>query len=196
MVQVMRMRLVFGCSAALLVGCERRGYAPMPEVPSYGARPVGYDPSTLGAAWDSDPRVSAVPGWESSSRAPSGPLLFPSDGGRSQVADRGAHAAHAAISLYGRPYCWGGTGPDCYDCSGLTFSAWHAVGLNIPRTSELQREKLPPVAMNDLRPGDILWRPGHVGMYVGNGWAIHAPGSGKPVQYQPAGKFDEARRPF
>lgn len=99
------------------------------------------------------------------------------------------------MALHGRPYCWGGTGPDCYDCSGLTYTAWRAAGLTIPRTSELQHTKLRAVEMQYLAPGDILWRPGHVGLYVGNGWAIHAPGTGKPVQYQAAAKFAAAHRP-
>lgn len=209
----MRTAVAFGCSVALLVGCERRGYAPLPNTPNdrgaWNEPPAGVPdgsfapvpsppgaPVLPGAAWDNDPRVQWVPGW--------GPA-FPTDGRvasyepgaqRPSGTALGQRAAQAAIALHGRPYCWGGTGPECYDCSGLTVTAWHAAGHSIPRTSELQHEQLTPVAMSALQLGDILWRPGHVGLYVGNGWAIHAPGSGKPVQYQPASKFDEARRPF
>jgi hypothetical protein len=49
--------------------------------------------------------------------------------------------------------------------------------------------------MVTLVPGDILWRPGHVGIYVGDGWAIHAPGTGRRIAYQRAEKFREAHRP-
>ncbi len=104
-------------------------------------------------------------------------------------------AAAFARAAQGRPYCWGGTGPDCFDCSGLTYAAWQAGGKTIPRTSTAQRDELTRVAMSVLQLGDIMWRPGHVGVYVGNGWVIHAPKRGQPVQYQPAQKYREAFRP-
>ncbi|MSP23780.1 MAG: NlpC/P60 family protein [Myxococcales bacterium] len=108
------------------------------------------------------------------------------------VAERAAAFAHA---MQGKPYCWGGTGPDCFDCSGLTSTAWRVAGLPIPRTSDAQHERLASVGMHELAPGDVLWRPGHVGLYLGNGWAIHAPGRGKFVQYQAASSFRSAHRP-
>lgn len=108
---------------------------------------------------------------------------------------RGQVAAAIAQSHLGKPYCWGGTGPTCYDCSGLTSTSWRQAGQAIPRTSTGQHDRLPMVAMSALQPGDIVWRPGHVGMYVGNGWAIHAPGRGKPIQYQAAHRFRSAHRP-
>lgn len=111
------------------------------------------------------------------------------------MASRGQHVAWFVQARLGKPYCWGGTGPRCYDCSGLTYMAWKSVGKSIPRTSTAQHEGLARVSMDRLAAGDILWRPGHVGLYVGNGWAIHAPGRGKPVQFQPANKFRHAMRP-
>lgn len=107
----------------------------------------------------------------------------------------GAQAVAFAQGMHGRPYCWGGTGPDCFDCSGLTYRAWQKAGLAIPRTSQAQHDKLPEISMSALEPGDILWRPGHVGLYVGNGWAIHAPETGKTITYQPASKYRAAHRP-
>ncbi|MBM4358195.1 MAG: C40 family peptidase [Deltaproteobacteria bacterium] len=193
----MRALVFLACSAVALLGCDhRRGYATYPQGSPQGAGPwsagpyggwpppQGWPPPEWGQA--PDPRVSQVPGWgQPGARGPIPP-------GPSQ---RGAHAAHAAMSLQGRPYCWGGTGPDCFDCSGLTYTAWRAAGVTIPRTSDLQHEKLRAVGLHELFPGDILWRPGHVGLYVGNGWAIHAPGTGKVVQYQAASKFVGAHRP-
>lgn len=99
------------------------------------------------------------------------------------------------MAQLGRPYCWGGTGPGCYDCSGLAHASWRFAGKTIPRTSTAQHEQITPVPLDDLEPGDILWRPGHVGLYVGNGWVVHAPGRGRSVSYQPSRSYRAAHRP-
>ena len=79
-----------------------------------------------------------------------------------------------ASQQIGLPYCWGGTGPRCFDCSGLTQTAWAKAGVKLPRTADAIAATLPPVRLEDVRPGDILWWPGHVGLYAGNGWSIEA----------------------
>jgi len=83
-------------------------------------------------------------------------------------------AVQFAFARIGMRYCWGGTGPSCYDCSGLVQQAWGSVGVRIPRTSEDIARALPEVPLEAVRAGDILWWPGHVGLYAGNGWVVDA----------------------
>lgn len=96
-------------------------------------------------------------------------------------ADKAVAFAKAQV---GERYVYGATGPNAWDCSGLTQGAWKAAGVSIPRTSQDQWKKLPRVSLNDLKPGDlIVFYSGasHIGMYIGNGKIVHAPNPRRPV---------------
>jgi hypothetical protein len=56
-------------------------------------------------------------------------------------------------------------------------------------------DSLPHVPLSEAIEGDVLWRPGHVGLHVGGGWAIHAPSTGKTVTFEPAMRYEIALRP-
>ena len=98
--------------------------------------------------------------------------------------------AYAEAQL-GKPYQWGGTGPDAFDCSGLAMMAYRAAGITIPRTSQDQWQfgsRIPPPA---AEPGDLVFfaggdgtpqAPGHVGIVIGNGKMIEAYATGYPVR--------------
>ena len=96
----------------------------------------------------------------------------------------------AATGL-GRPYSRGAAGPSAFDCSGFTRWAWQAAGVDLPHYSGAQWAQTDHIAVEDLQPGDIVffWGPGergdpsHVGLYVGDGQMIHAPGTGRSVRY-------------
>lgn len=98
-------------------------------------------------------------------------------------------AIKAATSKLGRPYIWGATGPDRFDCSGLTQWAWKQAGVSIPRTSQQQAKYGTAVRLQDIRAGDLVtsdWGAGpssHVALYVGGGKLIHAPKPGKTITY-------------
>ncbi|KKD04695.1 C40 family peptidase [Streptomyces sp. WM6386] len=90
-----------------------------------------------------------------------------------------------ARSQVGKPYVWGATGPDSYDCSGLTQAAWNAAGISLPRTTYDQVNAGTTVTLANARPGDLVFfydDVTHVGIYIGNGKMIHAPKPGAYVR--------------
>ncbi|AKH84372.1 glycoside hydrolase [Streptomyces sp. CNQ-509] len=92
-----------------------------------------------------------------------------------------------AEAQLGKPYVWGATGPDSYDCSGLTQAAWREAGISLPRTTYDQVNAGTQVAKADLQPGDLVFfydDVSHVGIYVGNGQMIHASKPGDDVKYE------------
>jgi len=103
-----------------------------------------------------------------------------------------ATAITYARAQLGKPYFWGGTGPDSFDCSGLVQAAWAAAGVTIPRTSEDQWADLPHVS--SPRPGDLVFfpgadgtwsAPGHVALVIGGGQMIQAYSQGVPIEVSP-----------
>ncbi|GII55450.1 hypothetical protein Pth03_38390 [Planotetraspora thailandica] len=95
-------------------------------------------------------------------------------------------ALQFAYKQVGKPYRYGGTGPDSWDCSGLTQAAWAAAGVSLPRTTYEQWSwgASRRVSINSLQPGDLLFHPGigHVGIYAGDGKVVHAPQTGDVVK--------------
>ena len=83
-----------------------------------------------------------------------------------------------AMSRIGCPYIWGAEGPDSFDCSGLVTWAYRQVGISLPHQSEAQYSAAARVvSVPEARPGDVLWRYGHVGIAVSAGGShyVHAP---------------------
>ncbi|GAA0179395.1 NlpC/P60 family protein [Clostridium sediminicola] len=93
-----------------------------------------------------------------------------------------------ASNFLGRPYRWGATGPNSFDCSGFTKYVMAHFGIKIPRTSRSQAKAGTRVSRSNLRPGDLVFfaKPGravhHVGIYVGNNSYIHAPRTGDVIK--------------
>ncbi|SDD55762.1 C40 family peptidase [Rhodococcus tukisamuensis] len=100
----------------------------------------------------------------------------------------GLIALAAATTQTGKPYLWGGTGPNAWDCSGLTQWAFRQAGVNLPRVSQDQAWVGASIPFAAMAPGDIItFRTAndHVGIYAGFGQVLNAYGAGVPVGLTP-----------
>jgi cell wall-associated NlpC family hydrolase len=121
---------------------------------------------------------------------PSGPVAPPPSGGGG-----GGSGSAAAVVAYvraqvGKPYCYGGSGPGCFDCSGLTMMAWRQAGVSLPHSSASQYNVGRRISASELQPGDLIfyYSPiSHVSVYIGGGQRISATHTGDYVRVQSLG---------
>jgi peptidoglycan DL-endopeptidase CwlO len=124
---------------------------------------------------------------------PTGPPPPPSSGGSAAVA--------AAMTRIGMPYVWAASGPNSFDCSGLTMWAWAQAGKSLPHYSGAQWSMSRKISAAEAAPGDLVFfwgpgdggDPGHVGLYMGGGQMVHAPGRGRTVRTDSVGYWPGAR---
>jgi cell wall-associated NlpC family hydrolase len=134
-------------------------HAPAPDEPT----------STDGGSSGSNDPIEGSPG------------NVPAPNGSAQV------AVDTARAQLGKPYVYAGSGPDVFDCSGLTMYAWAAAGVSLPHNAEAQYTALPHVSQSELQPGDLVFFGSpihHVGIYAGGGTMIEAPYTGVDVRYR------------
>lgn len=114
---------------------------------------------------------------------------------RGRTSSRAAKAVRAALSRLGRPYVWGATGPDRFDCSGLVQWAYAQAGMRLDRTTYDQINDGVPVPKSRVRPGDLVFpHAGHVQMAIGGNLVVEAPYSGATVRISPLGEHVVIRR--
>lgn len=100
----------------------------------------------------------------------------------------GLQAAALAREQMGKQYQWGATGPDRFDCSGLTYYVFGQLGVQLPRVSSVQATVGEAIGRSELQPGDLVFfctsgaRINHVGIYLGQGEFVHAPRRHMPVR--------------
>lgn len=131
---------------------------------------------------------------------PAGAAAMP--GGAPGPAGAGGPTLEFARAQLGKPYVWGATGPDEYDCSGLTMQAWSAAGVQIPRVSRDQTKAGQRVPRDQAQAGDLVfWSSNgtdsgvhHVALSLGGDQIIEAPQAGTPVRTRAlGGSYDEQR---
>lgn len=107
--------------------------------------------------------------------------------GSGSAAAGALEASGSEILAYGAqflgvPYKFAGGTPAGFDCSGFTSYVYKKFGVNLPRSSKAQYNAGKKISMSDVKPGDLVYTPGHVGIYAGNGKILHSPRPGKSVQ--------------
>lgn len=118
-------------------------------------------------------------------------LRLPLPNGRAGIAVR------AALSRLGRPYVWGASGPDRFDCSGLTQWSYARAGIHLDRTTYQQIHDGIAVPRSQVRPGDLVFPSAeHVQMAIGNNLVVEAPHAGATVRISPLGADVQIRRPL
>ncbi|WP_118913729.1 C40 family peptidase [Mycobacterium shigaense] len=121
----------------------------------------------------------------------SAPVRLPLPSGRAGIAVR------AALSRLGRPYVWGATGPEQFDCSGLVQWAYAQAGIHLDRTTYQQINDGIPIPRSQVRPGDLVFpHAGHVQLAIGNNLVVEAPYSGASVRISRLGSNIAIRRPI
>ncbi|HUR75769.1 MAG TPA: C40 family peptidase [Sporichthya sp.] len=98
---------------------------------------------------------------------------------------RASTAIQYALAQLGDRYVWGASGPDGFDCSGLTMAAWGKAGVSLPHSSAQQYASGDKIPRSALQPGDLVYfySPiSHVGIYLGNGRMVHAPNPSRRVE--------------
>lgn len=120
----------------------------------------------------------------------------PTDTGNTDSGNAPSGVVDVALAQVGKPYVWAASGPDSFDCSGLTSYAYRQMGISIPHSSQSQYNLVSSkghlvYSVSALSPGDLVfWGYGgsgssifHVGMYIGGGQYVHAsmPGVGVVV---------------
>jgi peptidoglycan DL-endopeptidase CwlO len=121
---------------------------------------------------------------------PSGPVAPPPPGGGGGGSGSAAAVVAYARAQVGKPYCYGGSGPGCFDCSGLTMMAWRQAGVSLPHSSASQYNVGRRISAGELQPGDLIfyYSPiSHVSVYIGGGQRISATHTGDYVRVQSLG---------
>jgi peptidoglycan DL-endopeptidase LytE len=128
------------------------------------------------------PVSSSVP---VTSSAPASTAPAPAPSGASPA----AVAVQVALAQVGKPYVYGGAGPNSFDCSGLVMYAWARAGVDLPHYSVSQYEDTERISESQLRPGDLVFynngsgaQPGHVTIYIGGGQVVTADEPGTVVR--------------
>lgn len=110
--------------------------------------------------------------------------------------ERRLTALFTGLAQVGTYYRSGGTDPSGFDCSGFTGYSWSAAGVKLPRSSGDQINAIAPRTQDQLQPGDLVWRSGHIAMYVGMGEiVVDSPQTGRAVGVKQWGKVSRFGSP-
>ncbi|TRW43064.1 C40 family peptidase, partial [Georgenia yuyongxinii] len=126
----------------------------------------------------------AAPGAAAAPAPAAAPAAAPAPAAPAPSASSSA-VVNFARQFVGTPYVYGGATPAGFDCSGFTSYVFAHFGVTLPRSSGAQSGAGTVVSASEAVPGDLVWWPGHVGIYTGNGNHIAARNPGTSLAETP-----------
>ena len=194
--------LARGSKPILRYGDNGRGVRRLQRSLTASGRPVPVSGHFGPITRDAVKSVQTLQGWRATGVATTGVWLTLQSGGGGKItvvkavtraptptapeSGRAAVALAFAKQQLGDRYVFGGSGPNTWDCSGLTMKAWQAAGVTLPHSAARQFPIGTKISKSDLRPGDLVFfyrGIQHVAIYAGDGMVIHAPHPGARVSY-------------
>jgi cell wall-associated NlpC family hydrolase len=169
---------------AALATQQRRAPATTTPKPSSAPGVVTPSPTPKTSPPSSGPTSTAAPAGGTGGSGSSGGSG--GSGNPSAQAPGASKAVAYANAQLGKPYQWGGAGPNSFDCSGLVMMAWEQAGIYFPHLAQDQYNLTQQIPLSSALPGDLIFfgTPSnvyHVGIYIGNGQMIDAPRTGENV---------------
>ncbi|MET7395165.1 C40 family peptidase [Dactylosporangium sp. NPDC005572] len=133
------------------------------------------------------PSIAVLPLSAAAASAPDVPNTVPTTAVVTVPASgRAATVIQFALAQVGKPYRWAAAGPAAYDCSGLVMAAYAQVGVKLPHQSGQIAARGWRVPSGKWMPGDVIHKPGHVAIYLGNGRVVEAANPRVGVRIAPA----------
>jgi peptidoglycan DL-endopeptidase CwlO len=169
-----------GVDTSALTSAARAVLASAPVVSVAADSAWALDIPALTVVADPPPPVRA----RAASRSAVRTAIPTTTGAPAPASANGSAVIEIAARYVGVPYVYGGTTPSGFDCSGFTSYVFAQLGITLPRTSSAQRNAGTVVSRADAQPGDLVWHPGHIGIYAGGDQLIDAPQPGGSVQFR------------
>jgi peptidoglycan endopeptidase LytE len=173
-------------SIAMRFGTSVSGLAAINHIANPNVIYAGQVLQLRGAATTSSPVTTGAPVRTPPSHGSARPVSAPPKAAPAAV------AVQVALAQVGKPYVWGGAGPNYFDCSGLVMYAWARAGVDLPHYSVSQYEDTERISESQLMPGDLVFydtgsgaQPGHVTIYIGGDQVVTADQPGTDVRVVP-----------